>query len=186
MPMSNACATTSSERPRGSRGSSGSELASCADCASCCGCSRSSACSRATGSTRSSGARTSSGPLRGYAGCCRSAAATKPLGVRIREALEELGPDLREVRPGAVGAAGSAVAGGRRRAREAAGPGAAVSRRPRGGCARGSLRQARRAAVRRVRPYAARRCVDRAGACGAVAGRQRPWSSRCCGRMSRA
>jgi predicted lipid carrier protein YhbT len=70
-------------------------------------------------------------------------------GERLRLALEELGPDLREVRPGAVDASRPAAARRhRRRTREAAGPRAAVPGRQRAA-------HDRRA---RLRPQARPRC----------------------------
>ena len=61
----------------------------------------------------------------------------EPRGARLRQALERLGPDLHQVRPGAVHAARPAAGRHRRRARAAAGPRAAVRRPGRARAGRG-------------------------------------------------
>ena len=80
-------------------------------------------------------------------------------------------PDLRQVRPDALDPAGPAAAGHRRRAREAAGPRAAVSAGA-GAChADAALRQARRLGVPVVRVDAHRERLGRAGPFRGAAGR---------------
>ena len=96
---------------------------------------------------------------------------SQPRGVRLREALQALGPDLRQVRADAVDAARPAAARHRRRAGQAAGSRAAVSRRAGAGHARARLRQAGRPGLQVVRPDAGGERLGGAGAFRRAPGR---------------
>ena len=88
----------------------------------------------------------------------------EPRAVRLREALQELGPIFVKFGQALSTRRDLLPAGHRRGARQAAGPRAALRRPHRARHHRGSLRPRRRAGVLDVRRTAAGRRVDRAGA----------------------